>query len=415
MRLTAILAALLLPQGHCLFKELVVSHHMCIDSEGCHIINQAVFQDSHVLLLASRTYQSKLQGRLVDIGADCSSAEESAGSGEVKQRGQNHQTIGLLQCGQCSLAAMLREAGRAGVGSIVIANTNECGRPTKDLLESATSVGVPVAFVASSVAKEIKTMQEAIAAESQPPGEHSDAFIYVSILDTAVESHVVSHILASTHILLATMAALALLIYLALACSVGSLRYIPREIAPEIFAPRPEPLGKDVLEKLPLVPVEWDISAGFDGDEEARYESPDIDPGHVQAALQQQLACIITRSGEGSYSFMEEQKCAICLDSYLHKESLRLLPCRHAFHRKCIDAWLLSESLTSHCPICKSSITDGLRLLDEHGYGEVLSLLSGRNQSIPSVPFKPTATTLPLYFYRIVCGRVSGLWRRRAP
>ncbi|KAI7819746.1 hypothetical protein BX661DRAFT_132966, partial [Kickxella alabastrina] len=71
---------------------------------------------------------------------------------------------------------------------------------------------------------------------------------------------------------------------------------------------------------------------------------------------------------------MDETSCAICLCNYSPGESLRLLPCRHAFHQKCIDTWLLSKNMTVHCPVCKSSIIDGLRVLNEHGYTEVLEL-----------------------------------------
>ncbi|KAJ1742334.1 hypothetical protein LPJ55_002684 [Coemansia sp. RSA 990] len=275
---------------------------------------------------------------------------------------------------------MIQEAERIGVDGIVIGNTNECGRPTKELLESATNARVPVAFVASEVVSEIETMQEQVALEPHSEDVRHDAFIYLSIYNGQPdhESHVVNHILASTHILLATMVVLALLIYLSLACSVGSLRYIPREIAPDIFGTRAEPLDKGTLEQLPLIPVKWNVNGLGDDDEEARCESPStIDLGQTRKALLQQLAGIIVRSGDGSYLFTEEKECAICLDSYVFNDSLRLLPCKHAFHRKCIDAWLLSESMTVHCPVCKSSITDGLRLLDKHGYSDVLNLLRG--------------------------------------
>ncbi|KAJ1939502.1 hypothetical protein EC988_007290, partial [Linderina pennispora] len=64
--------------------------------------------------------------------------------------------------------------------------------------------------------------------------------------------------------------------------------------------------------------------------------------------------------------------CAICLDPYVHNACLRVLPCRHAFHKTCIDAWLMCDDITFHCPICKASIYDGLRDLDRLGYGEIL-------------------------------------------
>eukprot|EP00486_Rosalina_sp_Unknown_P002475 CAMPEP_0201566228 /NCGR_PEP_ID=MMETSP0190_2-20130828/5870_1 /ASSEMBLY_ACC=CAM_ASM_000263 /TAXON_ID=37353 /ORGANISM="Rosalina sp." /LENGTH=248 /DNA_ID=CAMNT_0047984663 /DNA_START=888 /DNA_END=1634 /DNA_ORIENTATION=+ len=46
--------------------------------------------------------------------------------------------------------------------------------------------------------------------------------------------------------------------------------------------------------------------------------------------------------------------CAICLDDFCAKEELRLLPCNHGFHIKCIDPWLSKSS--ELCPMCKQSI-----------------------------------------------------------
>ncbi|KAJ2843525.1 hypothetical protein J3B02_005236 [Coemansia erecta] len=169
-----------------------------------------------------------------------------------------------------------------------------------------------------------------------------------------------------------------MLVYLTLACSVGSLRHIPREIAPSIFGSRPEPIDQKMLERLPVVSVRWDVTDACDSDEESRYETPamDADPDAPEKErLQQHLANIIQQFGRGSYSFTEEKSCAICLSGYISGESVRVLPCKHGFHQKCIDAWLLSKHMTVHCPVCKSSIVDGLRQLDSHGYAEILDLV----------------------------------------
>ena len=60
------------------------------------------------------------------------------------------------------------------------------------------------------------------------------------------------------------------------------------------------------------------------------------------------------------YSKIDETKemCAICVDEFEDGEDVRILPCSHIFHSKCIDEWLSNYS--SLCPLCKANIRDGL-------------------------------------------------------
>ncbi|BFZ24162.1 hypothetical protein BsWGS_27201 [Bradybaena similaris] len=45
--------------------------------------------------------------------------------------------------------------------------------------------------------------------------------------------------------------------------------------------------------------------------------------------------------------------CAVCIESYKFHEVIRILPCRHVFHKSCVDPWLLDQRL---CPMCKLDI-----------------------------------------------------------
>ncbi|KAJ3232919.1 hypothetical protein HDU81_002606 [Chytriomyces hyalinus] len=44
--------------------------------------------------------------------------------------------------------------------------------------------------------------------------------------------------------------------------------------------------------------------------------------------------------------------CPVCLEDFKELEVLRELPCKHLFHRRCIDAWL---SLSCFCPTCRNN------------------------------------------------------------
>lgn len=47
------------------------------------------------------------------------------------------------------------------------------------------------------------------------------------------------------------------------------------------------------------------------------------------------------------------ETCVVCMDTYKPQQVLRILTCRHIFHKKCVDRWLLKRGV---CPICNYDI-----------------------------------------------------------
>ncbi|XP_077091838.1 RING finger protein 148 [Siphateles boraxobius] len=58
----------------------------------------------------------------------------------------------------------------------------------------------------------------------------------------------------------------------------------------------------------------------------------------------------------------EDTSCVVCTDSFTHNEQVTVLPCRHLYHKKCIEPWLLEHPT---CPMCKYNILKSK--IDEEG------------------------------------------------
>ncbi|KAM6446658.1 E3 ubiquitin-protein ligase RNF149 isoform 2-T2 [Liasis olivaceus] len=54
---------------------------------------------------------------------------------------------------------------------------------------------------------------------------------------------------------------------------------------------------------------------------------------------------------------IDTENCAICIENYKAKDNVRLLPCKHIFHKLCIDPWLLEHRT---CPVCKLDVIRAL-------------------------------------------------------
>ncbi len=56
---------------------------------------------------------------------------------------------------------------------------------------------------------------------------------------------------------------------------------------------------------------------------------------------------------------LENVYCSICCDVVKCNEFVRKLPCKHKFHKKCVDKWLktlLKKSENTNCPLCRKNI-----------------------------------------------------------
>lgn len=49
--------------------------------------------------------------------------------------------------------------------------------------------------------------------------------------------------------------------------------------------------------------------------------------------------------------------CAVCIEGYKANDVVRILPCRHVFHKHCVDPWLQDHRT---CPMCKMNILKAL-------------------------------------------------------
>lgn len=53
----------------------------------------------------------------------------------------------------------------------------------------------------------------------------------------------------------------------------------------------------------------------------------------------------------------DAKDCCICMEEFTANDIVKRLPCSHAFHKKCIEQWLLQHN--NNCPICKMAVGFG--------------------------------------------------------
>lgn len=77
-----------------------------------------------------------------------------------------------------------------------------------------------------------------------------------------------------------------------------------------------------------------------------------LGPVRPVTATQSQIDRIpITVYHKQAMTEMLNDKCQVCLEEYAESQELRMLQCKHGFHKDCVDRWLMEGR--NCCPICR--------------------------------------------------------------
>lgn len=69
-------------------------------------------------------------------------------------------------------------------------------------------------------------------------------------------------------------------------------------------------------------------------------------------------------------------ECAICHDQFALDEIIRILPCKHFFHYRCLKRWFHSSN---NCPLCRLDVRQRLKEI-KRANGESVSMAEGPEQ-----------------------------------
>ncbi|XP_076975449.1 E3 ubiquitin-protein ligase RNF133 [Tamandua tetradactyla] len=86
--------------------------------------------------------------------------------------------------------------------------------------------------------------------------------------------------------------------------------------------------------------------------------------------------------------------CVICFEPYKPNDTVRVLTCKHFFHKNCIDPWILSHAT---CPMCKCDILKalGIKVDVEDGAESLQVLMASELPGILSPNEEGTSNELP--------------------
>nr|KAF6402336.1 ring finger protein 150 [Rousettus aegyptiacus] len=113
----------------------------------------------------------------------------------------------------------------------------------------------------------------------------------------------------------------------------------------------PEPKGKEIVSLLERnITVMMSITIGTRNLQKYRR----LGDAAKKAISKLQVRTIKKGDKETESDF---DNCAVCIEGYKPSDVVRILPCRHLFHKSCVDPWLLDHRT---CPMCKMNILKAL-------------------------------------------------------
>ncbi|XP_055856276.1 E3 ubiquitin-protein ligase goliath isoform X4 [Episyrphus balteatus] len=82
-------------------------------------------------------------------------------------------------------------------------------------------------------------------------------------------------------------------------------------------------------------------------------QSKDQQSRHLCSVTKKAIMKIPTKTGKSNDKDGDSDCCAICIEAYKSSDCIRVLPCKHEFHKNCIDPWLIEHRT---CPMCKLDV-----------------------------------------------------------
>mmetsp|Transcript_14693 Transcript_14693/g.27618 ORF Transcript_14693/g.27618 Transcript_14693/m.27618 type:complete len:919 (-) Transcript_14693:122-2878(-) len=102
-------------------------------------------------------------------------------------------------------------------------------------------------------------------------------------------------------------------------------------------------LGQDIIDTLPLKKYQNENVADTDASRSEESEGT--------GAITVNMSTSSNLDSEND----DEHCCPICLVEYEVGDDIRCLPCKHEFHKSCVDPWLRNNA---SCPACRHSLSD---------------------------------------------------------